>query len=219
MRVTETGIIAALALALPKLGGAKKDAANPAFKRNGKELGYATLGAVIEALEPLKEHGLWFLQVSHERENGACFETIAIHGPSSAQMSLGTMFVPADRNNAQGFGSAQTYCRRYGLMAAFGIAPEDDDGNAAAAAPPARQPKSEPAAVITDAQWMILTDLIEKTRTDAKAFCTAFKIGSVKEMPAARFEKARQRLNEKLAAMAPLAAEGFGDIDETQVPF
>jgi hypothetical protein len=35
----------------------------------------------------------------------------------------------------QGFGSAVTYARRYGLMAMAGIAPEDDDGNAAAASP------------------------------------------------------------------------------------
>ena len=32
---------------------------------------------------------------------------------------------------AQGYGSALTYARRYSLMAACGIAPEDDDGNAA----------------------------------------------------------------------------------------
>jgi len=31
----------------------------------------------------------------------------------------------------QGLGSATTYARRYGLMSAAGIAPEDDDGNAA----------------------------------------------------------------------------------------
>lgn len=216
--MTETGIIAALAAALPKLEGAKKNANNPAFKRNGKELGYATLASVIDALEPLKEHGLWFLQVSHERDNGACFETFAIHGPSNAQMSMGTMFVPADRNNAQGFGSAQSYCRRYGLMAAFGLAAEDDDGNAASQAPakPAQQrQQAKPADTgpLTDAQWGIISDLIGQTNTDAKAFCAHYKIGSVKELPATAFETARKQLNGKLAKIvAELEAAKSNDI-------
>ena len=198
--MTETGIIAALAAALPKLEGAKKDRQNPHFKAN-----YATLGSVIDALEPLKEHGLWFLQISHERDNGACFETFAIHGPSNAQMSMGTMFVPADKHNAQGFGSAQSYCRRYGLMAAFGLAAEDDDGNAASQAPakPAQQrQQAKPAEALTDAQWMIISDLIGQTNTDAKVFCDHYKIKSVKELPTSAFETARKQLNGKLAKIA-----------------
>jgi hypothetical protein len=47
--------------------------------------------------------------------------------------------VPVDKNNAQGYGSALTYARRYSLSAAFGVAPEDDDGNAAAKASPAQR--------------------------------------------------------------------------------
>lgn len=198
--MAETGIIAALAAALPKLEGAKKDRQNPYFKAN-----YATLGSVIDALEPLKEHGLWFLQISHERDNGACFETFAIHGPSNAQMSMGTMFVPADKNNAQGFGSAQSYCRRYGLMAAFGLAAEDDDGNAASQAPakPAQQrQQAKPAEALSDAQWMIISDLIGQTNTDAKAFCDHYKIKSVKELPTSAFDQARKQLNGKLAKIA-----------------
>ena len=198
--MTETGIIAALAAALPKLEGAKKDRQNPHFKAN-----YATLGSVIDALEPLKEHGLWFLQISHERDNGACFETFAIHGPSNAQMSMGTMFVPADKHNAQGFGSAQSYCRRYGLMAAFGLAAEDDDGNAASQAPakPAQQrQQAKPAEALTDAQWMIISDLIGQTNTDAEVFCDHYKIKSVKELPTSAFETARKQLNGKLAKIA-----------------
>lgn len=210
--MAETGIIAALAKALPKLEGAKKDASNPAFKRNGKELGYATLSSVIDALEPLKEHDLWFLQVSHERDNGACFETFAIHGPSGTQLSMGTMFVPADRNNAQGFGSAQSYCRRYGLMAAFGLAAEEDDGNAATAAPPTKREAAKPA-IINDGQWAIITDLIEKTSTDAKAFCGYYKCKSVKELPADAFNHARAALQKKMEELAtPKAQEGFGDV-------
>jgi hypothetical protein len=44
----------------------------------------------------------------------------------------------------QGYGSAVTYARRYGLMGMAGIAPEDDDGNAAAKSPPKDEPKPAP---------------------------------------------------------------------------
>jgi len=46
----------------------------------------------------------------------------------------------------QGYGSAVTYARRYGLMSMSGVAPEDDDGNAAAKSPPRQQAPKEPVA-------------------------------------------------------------------------
>jgi hypothetical protein len=39
--------------------------------------------------------------------------------------------VPFSKKDAQGFGSALTYARRYSLMASCGLAPEDDDGKRA----------------------------------------------------------------------------------------
>lgn len=210
--MAETGIIAALAAALPKLEGAKKNANNPHFKSK-----YADLGSVIDALEPIKDHGLWFIQISKERDNGACFETVIIHGPSNSQMSMGETFVPADRANAQGFGSAQTYARRYGLLSAFGLATEDDDGNAASQTPAKPRQQAKPADMLSDVQWGIISDLIGQTNTDAKAFCTAFKIKSVKELPAAQFDRARAMLNKKLQQIAaelegaPSLADEIGD--------
>lgn len=124
-------LLGALAKALPELGAAKKSAENPAFKQGGKASKYADLSSVIEAVRPIAEHGIWFRQVAHESEAGVCVETFYIgHGD---ELSAGRMFVPADRANAQGYGSAQTYARRYGLQLAFGLATEDDDGNAASA--------------------------------------------------------------------------------------
>jgi hypothetical protein len=73
-------------------------------------------------------------------------ETIFIHS-SGEQISSGKLHVPATKHDAQGYGSALTYARRYSLMTACGIAPEDDDGNSAAKpkAPPAK-PVVQPAA-------------------------------------------------------------------------
>lgn len=181
-------LIEALALALPELGGAKKNAANPHFKSK-----YADLGAVIEAIRPVAEHGVWFIQETHENAHGAEVETFYIgHGE---KLSAGRLFVPADKNNAHGFGSALTYARRYSLQCAFGLPSEDDDGNAAASTPPKKS------ALVDDAQWSELTQLIAATQTDAEKFCTAYKIESVKELPAADFERARKQLNAKLSKM------------------
>jgi len=124
-------LLSALALALPELEGAKKTAENPAFKRDGKFIKYADLGSVIDAIRPVAEHGVWFIQMTHENEGGAEVETIFIgHGE---QFSAGRVFVPAIKRDAHGFGSALTYARRYGLQTAFGLSSEDDDGNAAVA--------------------------------------------------------------------------------------
>ncbi|OYX63136.1 MAG: hypothetical protein B7Y89_06160 [Novosphingobium sp. 32-60-15] len=197
----EPSLIAALAKALPELESAKKNKANPAFKSK-----YADLAAVIEALEPITRHGLWYRQHQHENENGAMIETFYIH-ESGQEMSAGCVFMPATKKDAQGFGSALSYARRYGLQTAFGLATEDDDGNAAVkstqakSAPAPAQRADVPEGPLTDMQWAIITDLITQTHSDSKAFCTAFKVPSVKDLPAAQFDRARAMLNKKLAAM------------------
>tara|TARA_R110000772_G_scaffold89304_2_gene185128 strand:+ start:14767 stop:15438 length:672 start_codon:yes stop_codon:yes gene_type:complete len=124
-----TSLLAALAKALPELGGAKKTAINPHFKSN-----YADLLAVIEAIRPIAAHGLWWRQIPVEASGGVGMETFYLH--ASGELSAGVVVVPVDKANAQGYGSAMTYARRYGLTTAFGLATEDDDGNAAADSPP-----------------------------------------------------------------------------------
>jgi hypothetical protein len=57
-------------------------------------------------------------------------ETV-LHHSSGEKESLGVLYVPANKRDAQGFGSALTYARRYALQTAFGVPTEDDDGNAA----------------------------------------------------------------------------------------
>jgi hypothetical protein len=89
------------------------------------------------------------MQPTHECDNGVIVETIFIHS-SGEQISSGKLHVPATKHDAQGYGSALTYARRYSLMTACGIAPEDDDGAAASKpkAPPAKpvaQPAAQPA--------------------------------------------------------------------------
>lgn len=118
----------ALAAAQGLIGGAIKDKTNPAFRSK-----YADLGAVVEAIrEPLSRNGLSYVQIIHDAEGCAAIETLIMHA-SGEFLSCGVLSVPVSKRDAQGYGSALTYCRRYSLSAAFGVAPEDDDGNAASA--------------------------------------------------------------------------------------
>ena len=139
--------IAALAAALSKaqstIQGAIKDTANPFFKSK-----YADLASVKDAIQvPLSSNGLAYVQVVHNPENGVGVETILMHA-SGEWLSGGVVFVPVSKADAQGYGSALTYARRYSLSAITGVAPEDDDGIAAAKAKPAEIVKSVPKAVI-----------------------------------------------------------------------
>jgi hypothetical protein len=124
----------ALVAAQKAFSPALKTATNPQFKSK-----YAALDGCIEAvMDALNNNGIFLSQKTHNCESGVTVETLFIH-ESGYSYSAGVLHVPAGKNDAQGHGSALTYARRYSLMAACGIAPEDDDGNAAAAAPPSSE--------------------------------------------------------------------------------
>jgi len=123
-------IATALVKAQKAFGPALKTATNPHFKSR-----YADLSACVEAvMGGLNDNGIALVQQLHEAEHGVTVETVFIH-ESGEMLNCGKLFVPATKQDAQGFGSALTYARRYSLMAACGIAPEDDDGNAASRKP------------------------------------------------------------------------------------
>jgi hypothetical protein len=124
MDASRVSIHCAMAAAFAEIEGATKSATNPHFKSK-----YADIGKVIDAIKPaLINHGLFFTQRNHPSEDGVIVETVVGHS-SGAEMSLGRLFVPALKKDAQGFGSALTYARRYALLTAFGVPTEDDDGN------------------------------------------------------------------------------------------
>lgn len=105
---------------------ALKDKTNPAFRSK-----YADLGACLEAVDDaLLDQGIAVYQETFEDATGVTVETVFLH-ESGETIRSGKLHVPASKQDPQGYGSALTYARRYSLMAACGIAPEDDDGNAA----------------------------------------------------------------------------------------
>jgi hypothetical protein len=134
-------IASALVKAQKEFGPALKSSTNPAFRSR-----YADLSACVEAvIDALNNNDIFMMQPTHECDNGVIVETIFIHS-SGEQISSGKLHVPATKHDAQGYGSALTYARRYSLMTACGIAPEDDDGNSAAKPAQAKAAPAKPAA-------------------------------------------------------------------------
>lgn len=126
------GLAAALAKAQGQMKGAIKDSANPFFKSK-----YADLASVVEAIRAaFSANGLSYIQtVEPSEKDEVRVETTLLHS-SGEWISCGVLSLPVSKVDAQGYGSALTYARRYSLSAAVGVAPEDDDGNAASAAKP-----------------------------------------------------------------------------------
>jgi ERF superfamily len=152
--------IAALASALAKaqgaLEGAKKDTANPFYKSR-----YADLSSVVDAIKAaFPPNGLSYVQTIVTTEHGVGVETILMH--ESGEWIGGDAFaIPVNKADAQGFGSALTYARRYSLSAICGVKAEDDDGNAAVAARP-----------ISGAQ--VAKDALDAMGDEAKAYITDY---------------------------------------------
>jgi hypothetical protein len=158
----------AMAKAFAQIEGAVKGKTNPAFRSK-----YADLAAVVDAIKPaLAEHGLFFRQITHPADDGVCIETV-IHHSSGESLACGPLFVPASKRDAQGFGSAMTYARRYSLMAAFGVPAEDDDANAAVASKPAAKPaeraNDQEAALILDSLREAAVDGLEALQARFKS--------------------------------------------------
>ncbi len=139
--VTETkpehaNIATALAAAQAEMGKALKQANNQHFRNK-----YADLGNVMDACLPaLNKHGIALIQPTGEDEVGRYVETCLVHLSGETLRCRVPLIV--QKNDMQGYGSAVTYARRYGLMCMAGIAPEDDDGNAAAKAAPAKNERT-----------------------------------------------------------------------------
>ncbi len=186
------GIATALARAQANMGKALKQANNPHFRSK-----YADLGNVMDACLPaLNEAGIALIQPTGEDEYGRFVETILIHGESGESLTCRVPLI-VSKNDMQGYGSAVTYARRYGLMAMAGIAPEDDDGNAAAKAPPKQERAPAP---MTEFELNTINDLIEKTKTDEAKFCAYWKVKALDLLSGAQAQSAIAMLKKKLEA-------------------
>ena len=114
------------------------NAKNPHFRNQ-----YAKLEACVAAVKPaLNDHGIALIQKTHECDNGIKIETIFMH-ESGEQISGGILFVPSEQQSPQKYGSALTYARRYSLLTACGVPPEEKlDDDAEVAQQPYREKES-----------------------------------------------------------------------------
>lgn len=116
----------AIVKARKAMKGPKKDSTNPHFKSK-----YADLSECIDAADTAgNPHGLVTLQEATSDSAGVMVSTLIVH-ESGQYVKFDPLFIPANKSDAQGFGSAASYARRYSIKAAWNMADEDDDGNAA----------------------------------------------------------------------------------------
>jgi len=113
---------------------ASKDGKNPHFKSN-----YATLEAVIQAVNQGNQFGLYFTQeityvfhAEHEVPVPAVRTTVHhINDDNTYVSECPILLQPASLQNPQKLGAAITYLKRYTLQSVYGLPSEDDDGNLA----------------------------------------------------------------------------------------
>lgn len=144
-------LAAAFARAQLEMQNPAFDAANPHFKSR-----FASLAAVRNAVIPcFAKHGIALTQDITSVDAGVSCVTILMHA-SGQERRFGPLILPVAKNDAQGFGSASTYARRYTMQSVAGVVgDDDDDGNAASKQKTAVKPVSEDV-------WTVLKDAAQQ---------------------------------------------------------
>ena len=188
-------IFAALAAAQMQMGKALKDTKNDHFKSK-----YADLASVMDAcMGALNANGIAVIQPTTDEDGQRYVQTILAHVSGETLNCRVPLIV--QKNDMQGYGSAVTYARRYGLMSMAGIAPEDDDGNAAAKAAP-RGEVVEPArrANINAEQFIALRDELDRTAADETKLAAWLGAKSLEELNVDQWGRAMDALKKKPTA-------------------
>lgn len=121
----------------------KKGADNPFFKSK-----YADLPSILAVVKPtLEKHKLGIIQAVTPCGDTLLCATRIIH--ASGEWIEATTCLTAEKQTPQGYGSAITYLRRYGIQSALGLSAEDDDGETAET-PSRKKPKANRTPVNND---------------------------------------------------------------------
>lgn len=160
-------ISAAMAKAQAEMQNPGFDSTNPHFKNK-----FASLAAVRNAVVPVfAKYGISVSQDISSVDGGIACVTILSHG-SGQQMRFGPLILPVSKNDAQGFGSAATYCRRYALMAvACVVGDDDDDAQAAVKATPVKPVVDQQ--LVADAAQQMRNILLHDVAEDVMALQVA----------------------------------------------
>jgi len=129
---------------------------------------YADLGDVLdECKRACRAHGLTIVQVPTVQDGFLALGLWLIHS-EGGQVTFDPLMMQLPKE-AQAYGSALTYARRYQLLTVFGIAPEDDDGRAATVAAQAQPGRR------TEAERLIREAIALMDDATRKDFATDFK--------------------------------------------
>jgi hypothetical protein len=166
-------IDAALAKAQAEMTNPAFDSTNPHFKSK-----YASLAAVRNGIIPiLARHGIACVQeLLHEEGKVGCATRLSCAGQ---WIEFAPFFLPPSKGDAQGYGSASTYARRYSLQAVAGVAgDEDDDGNAVAQ-PAKRKATANPVTPTAGANDRVRPDRLEHIQGIANRAMDFYLEGSI----------------------------------------
>ena len=188
----------ALAKAQGELENASKSSSNTHFKSK-----YADLAEILNTVRPVFAlNGLSVTQCPSFEAGIVSVETILMH--SSGQWMSSVISAPVSKQDAQGVGSAITYCRRYSLASVAGIAQEDDDAEGAIGRPPKQQQRlSAPANEkpikprITEDQIKVIREVLTSSEIDEATWCASIRIPSLDLLPAEKFDGALAYLQQQ----------------------
>lgn len=188
-----------LALALSKaqreITPAIKDTTNPFFKSK-----YADLNSIWSVCrEPLSRNQLSVTQIMDYDGDKIVLITILMH--SSGQFVNSFLPIFMQKQDAQAFGSACTYAKRYALSAICGISCDaDDDGNMATAAAKnyVRQPIKICPSKATSLVFLLKDVGIDYYNYIEKFIKTEYTCSSFNDLSIEQFEILTKSANEQL---------------------
>ena len=190
MRTSESvaKIAPALLAAQKAITFAAKDSLNPHFKSK-----YADLPCVIDAVKPaLNEAGIVFIQSASPSEPGyLAMTTRLMH--QSGEWIEDTATLPLPKADPQGYGSASTYARRYGLAAICGLYQDDDDGNAAQK-PATQAPTPAPPMTLNDEQVASIEALASEVNVPLKKILDKAGVSALNEIPRLAYQSIISKL-------------------------
>jgi hypothetical protein len=192
----KTAYQAAMAQAQAEIGPVVKDRKNEHTKSM-----YATLEAVDTAIRPIyTAHGFSLsFDAPDVTDKGLLISCDVLHsgGHSEHKTLLGALDTVGpngsrNKTDIQGLGSTVSYLRRYLTCMVFNVTvkSEDKDGN-------------RTAQTINAAQYVELAEKLVLVNGDPEKFAEMFKVESLTEIPAARFDEAIRKIeikSQKLAA-------------------
>lgn len=154
---------------------------------------YATFQNIMRVVRPLlSKNGfsLWFATEPSTAGDRLIVKGFLDHVRGHGRVTAFPL--PAEtsgsKNNVQGWGSTQSYGKRYCTIALLNIvsyAPEDKDADGYSS-----DDVVDATAVIDDAQVERLTSAIEFCGVGEAKFCQKFSIGAVADLPVAKFDAA-----------------------------